>query len=197
MLAPLTRWHIQNYKEANKMIHVEFWNISKYVSHQMSQNLQGMMQCTKRRARLWQGTASRKLSFQSPEIWDWEGKGQNTPKTKQTEMFSATIYLKGEVKWQKTRVQWSKKEHSGIPRASLTSPGWDKVGVLSITRHCQQNKSQTLIVIHTKCNKSRVKGTMQNNQEGLSPLALPNAFPCTFGNTGNVHEFISIPAWCW
>lgn len=32
------------------MIHVEFWNISKYVSHQMSQNLLVMMRCTERRA---------------------------------------------------------------------------------------------------------------------------------------------------
>jgi len=45
MLAYLTRWYIQNNKEANKMIHVEFWSISKYVSHQMSQNLQVMMHC--------------------------------------------------------------------------------------------------------------------------------------------------------
>lgn len=53
MLAYLRRWEIQN-NEGNEMIHVQFRNISKSASHQMSQSLQAMMHWNEKRAKLWQ-----------------------------------------------------------------------------------------------------------------------------------------------
>lgn len=194
MLAPLTRWHIQNYKEANKMIHVEFWNISKYVSHQMSQNLQGMMQCTKRRARLWQGMAGN-----YPPInlrLGREGIKHTQDKTNWDVLCHHLPQRRSEVAENKSAMKWKRALRD--PQGQPDLPWLGQGRCAQHPLHLQQNKLPNVgCDSHTECNKSRVKGTIQNKQKGLSPLALPNAFPCTSGNTGNVHEFTSIPAWGW
>lgn len=83
------------------MVHGEFCNISKYVSHQMSQNLQVMMHCNEKGKALAIApncTACQEIFLLiSINLRVLEWKALNTPKTKQTDIFSAIIYLKVKV----------------------------------------------------------------------------------------------------